>query len=123
MANFKNFSDVEELSTITGTVSVITVEPGPLSVIPEAIIIEKYVDGEKLEGSEERFETSDISTDILDADLEPEVYISNEAEGLYDAMVESAEMFKEANCNIDVYAEMVEEKIKAEADFFDEEEE
>ena len=122
MADFNIFSDEKELSSIKGTVSVITVEPGPISFVPEAIIIDKYVDGEKVEGSEQYFETSDVSTDILDAKLEPNVYISSKAEDTYDTMIKLAEMFKESNCNYDVFAEMLEEKNLAEAEELDEDE-
>ncbi len=120
MANYNKFSDEEDLRLIKGTVSVITLEPGPINVLPEAIIIEKYVDGEKVEGSEQYFATSDVSTAILDADLEPAVYISNEAESTYDTMIELAEMFEAANCNYDVYAAMLDEKLKADAEVLEE---
>lgn len=120
MANYNKFSDEEDLRLIKGTVSVITLEPGPINVLPEAIIIEKYVDGEKVEGSEQYFATSDVSTAILDADLEPAVYISNEAESTYDTMIELAEMFEASNCDYVVYAAMLDEKLKADAGVLDE---
>ena len=52
MADFKTFSYEDELKTVGGKVSVITVEPGPLAAVPEAIIIDVYVDGEKQKNEE-----------------------------------------------------------------------
>lgn len=112
MANCKIFSNEEELRSIKGAVSVITVEPGPISAIPEAVIIDKYVDGEKVEGAEQYFETSNVSSDILDAELESDVYVSAEAEGVYDTMIELAELFKKSNGNYDVYSELLDEMIE-----------
>ncbi len=113
MVNFKIFSDVDELKSINGTFSVITIEDGPISLIPEAIIIDRYVDGEKEPGTEQIYETSDINSDILDASLEIDVYISEDAKPTYDKMIQLAELFEESNGNMNVYAEKLDELIEA----------
>lgn len=116
MVNFKIFSDVDELKSINGTFSVITIEEGPIGFIPEAIKIDRYVDGEKEPGTEQIYETSDINSDILDASLEMDVYISEDAKPTYDKMIQLAELFEESSGNLDVYAEKLEELNKAEAE-------
>lgn len=123
MADFKTFSYEDELKTVGGKVSVITVEPGPLAAVPEAIIIDVYVDGEKQKNEEQVFETSDIGDDILSATLEEDVYISTDAIGLYDKMKQCAQIYQEVNGNLDEYADRLDELMREDAeDAYDDEE-
>ncbi|MCR5146037.1 MAG: hypothetical protein K6B70_01635 [Clostridia bacterium] len=115
MADFITFSKEEELKSVKGRFSVITVETGPIAVLPEAINVDLYVDGEKQEGQEQIFETSDIGDDILNAELEDKVYICTDAIGLYDKMKECAQMYQDANGNLDVYSDMLDEKLHEDA--------
>lgn len=115
MANYESFSDESTLSNVEGRVSVITVEQGPIAFIPEAINIDLYIDGVKQEGKEQVFETSDINDNILRAELEDKVYISTDAIGLYEEMKECAKMYQDANGNLDVYADMLEERMRDDA--------
>ena len=117
MADYKSFSHDDALKTVKGRYSVITVEQGPVAFIPEAINIDLYVDGEKQKGKEQIFETSDINDNILKANLEDTVYISEDAIGLYDEMKECAQMFREANGNLDIYAAKLEEKMRERSSF------
>lgn len=116
MADFKTFSNEDELKTVDGRVSVITVEPGPIAAVPEAIIIDVYVDGEKQKGEEQVFETSDIGDDILNADLEDNVYICTDAINLYDAMKETAQLYQDVGGNLEAYADKLEERMQEEAE-------
>lgn len=123
MADFKTFSYEDELKTVGGKVSVITIEPGPLAAVPEAIIIDVYVDGEKQKNEEQVFETSDIGDDILSATLEEDVYISTDAIGLYDKMKQCAQIYQEVNGNLDEYADRLDELMREDAeDAYDDEE-
>ena len=123
MADFKTFSYEDELKTVGGKVSVITIEPGPLAAVPEAIIIDVYVDGEKQKNEEQVFETSDIGDDILSATLEEDVYISTDAIGLYDKMRQCAQIYQEVNGNLDEYADRLDELMREDAeDAYDDEE-
>ena len=116
MADFNTFSNEDELKLVEGRISVITVEQGPIAFLPEAINIDVYVDGKKQEGQEQVFEISDINDDILKAELEEKVYICSDAVGLYDQMRECAQMYQEANGNLDVYSYMLDEKLREQAD-------
>lgn len=116
MADFKTFSNEDELKTVDGRVSVITVEPGPIAAVPEAIIIDVYVDGEKQKGEEQVFETSDIGDDILNADLEDNVYICTDAINLYDAMKETAQLYQDVGGNLEAYADKLDEIMQEEAE-------
>jgi hypothetical protein len=116
MADFKPFSYEDELKTVDGRISVITVEPGPIAAIPEAIIIDVYVDGEKQKGEEQVFETSDIGDDILKADLEDNVYICTDAINLYEAMKENAQLYQDVGGNLEAYADKLDERMQEEAE-------
>ena len=112
MANYKVFSDITEITSVHGRVSVITTDScSCVNPIPDGINIDVYQDGEKVEDAEQYFETSDIGDDILDADLEEEVYIQEDAESTYNTMCELAEVYRDVNGNLDLYSEAISERM------------
>lgn len=123
MADLNFFSSVEDLSETQGRVSVVTIEPGPIPCLPEAIIIDVYDNGKKVEDEEQRFETSDLGDDILSAKFEDEVYMSNDAADTYETMCDVAKMYRDANGNLDVLSEMLEEHLQEKDILFGEDEE
>lgn len=123
MADLNFFSSVEELSETRGRVSVVTIEPGVIPCLPEAIIIDVYDNGKKVEEEEQRFETSDLGDDILGAKFEEKVYMSNDAADPYETMCDLARMYRDANGNLDVFSEMLDEHLHEKEIMFGEDEE
>lgn len=117
MANYKVFSDIAEVVSTHGRVSVITTDAcSCINLVPDGINIDVYQDGEKVEEDEQYFETSDVGDDILDADLEEEVYVHEDAEGLYNTMLELAQIYRDVDGNLDRYSEALEERMLEEAE-------
>lgn len=116
MANYKVFSDISEVVS-HGRVSVITTDAcSCINLVPDGINIDVYQDGEKVEEDEQYFETSDVGDDILDADLEEEVYVHEDAEGIYNTMLELAQIYRNVDGNLDRYSEALEERMLEEAE-------
>ena len=117
MANYKVFSDIAEVVSTHGRVSVITTDAcSCINLVPDGINIDVYQDGEKVEEDEQYFETSDVGDDILDADLEEEVYVHEDAEGIYNTMLELAQIYRNVDGNLDRYSEALEERMLEEAE-------
>lgn len=117
MANYKVFSDIAEVVSTHGRVSVITTDAcSCINLVPDGINIDVYQDGEKVEEDEQYFETSDVGDDILDADLEEEVYVHEDAEGIYNTMLELAQIYRDVDGNLDRYSEALEERMLEEAE-------
>lgn len=117
MANYKVFSDIAEVVSTHGRVSVITTDAcSCINLVPDGINIDVYQDGEKVEEDEQYFETSDVGDDILDADLEEEVYVHEDAEGIYNTMLELAQIYRDVDGNLDRYSDALEERMYEEAE-------
>ena len=117
MANYKVFSDIAEVESTHGRVSVITTDAcSCINLVPDGINIDVYQDGEKVEEDEQYFETSDVGDDILDADLEEEVYVHEDAEGIYNTMLELAQIYRDVDGNLDRYSDALEERMYEEAE-------
>ena len=112
MANYRVFSNISEVETTHGRVSVITTDAcSCINLVPDGINIDVYQDGEKVEEEEQYFDTLDVGDDILDADMEKEVYVHEDAEGIYNAMLEHAQIYRDVDGNLDRYSEILEERM------------
>lgn len=110
---YNTFRDLSEVLSQPGRISVIETDTCSSSnFIPDGIIIKEYENGEKVPGSEQYFELVDVDDSILDAKLQEDVFVSQEAEGFYDEKLKQAQKFRDANCNFDVYAERLEEEAR-----------
>lgn len=117
MANYNTFTSKEEVSSLPGRISVITTDwSSACNSIPDGIEIKDYEDGKEVPGSEQYFDLIGPDDKILDAKLQENVFVSEEAKGFYDEKLKQAQDFRDANCNIGVYAERLEQEAKRESE-------
>lgn len=114
---YNTFTDLTEVLSQPGRISVIETDTcNSTNFIPDGIVIKDYEDGKEVPESEQYFELVDPDDSILDAKLQENVFVSQEAEGFYDEKMKQAQEFRDANCNLDVYAERLEERARREAE-------
>lgn len=121
MANYNVIGDVTEIPK-KGRCSVISTDTcSTFNLIPEAVVVDTYQDGVKLEKEEQYFETSGLNDDILRAKYEKDVFVLADTEGYYNTMKDLAQEFRKANGNYDVFADRLDKRLEemAESDAID----
>lgn len=112
MADYNTFNNLDEILSQPGRISVITTDwCNASNFISDGIEIVDYEDGKEVQGSEQYFDLVSPDDSILNAQLQKNVFVEKEAEGFFEEKLKQAQDFRDANGNLDVYADRLEKRI------------